>query len=137
MNYVFILDTYSPYHFCNLFSDSTPIDEPQTDWQARADAAAKIPNPIYASRADTTPMQQPQTDWQARADAVASIPNLVYASRAAATTRWNKCVRRCRKVWNILGPLVAVFIAVLSSYFAVTALKEVGKLQARVQELEE
>ncbi|XP_035677400.1 collagen alpha-1(I) chain-like [Branchiostoma floridae] len=33
--------------------DSTPIDEPQTDWQARADAAAKIPNPIYASRAVT------------------------------------------------------------------------------------
>eukprot|EP00058_Branchiostoma_floridae_P013412 XP_002598900.1 hypothetical protein BRAFLDRAFT_107340 [Branchiostoma floridae] len=59
----------------------------QTDFQARADAAASVPNPMYgvrwvmyASRAGTTPKQQ--TDWQARADAAASIPNPMYASRA-------------------------------------------------------
>eukprot|EP00058_Branchiostoma_floridae_P020974 XP_002606464.1 hypothetical protein BRAFLDRAFT_93255 [Branchiostoma floridae] len=57
---------------------TTPMQ--QTDWQARADAVASIPNPMYASRAGTTPNQQ--TDWQARADAVASIPNPMYASRA-------------------------------------------------------
>eukprot|EP00058_Branchiostoma_floridae_P002366 XP_002587854.1 hypothetical protein BRAFLDRAFT_94109 [Branchiostoma floridae] len=57
----------------------------QTDWQARADAVASIPNPMYASRAGTTPMQQ--TDWQARADAVASVPNPMYASRAGTTPK--------------------------------------------------
>eukprot|EP00058_Branchiostoma_floridae_P015261 XP_002600749.1 hypothetical protein BRAFLDRAFT_83492 [Branchiostoma floridae] len=66
-------------------SGTTPMQQPQTDWQARADAAARIPNPMYSSRAGTTPMQQPQTDWQARADAAASIPNPMYASRADRT----------------------------------------------------
>eukprot|EP00058_Branchiostoma_floridae_P013348 XP_002598836.1 hypothetical protein BRAFLDRAFT_74487 [Branchiostoma floridae] len=56
----------------------TPMQ--QTDFQARADAAASTPNPMYASRAGTTPMQQ--TDFQARADAAASVPNPMYASRA-------------------------------------------------------
>eukprot|EP00058_Branchiostoma_floridae_P003443 XP_002588931.1 hypothetical protein BRAFLDRAFT_89120 [Branchiostoma floridae] len=34
--------------------DTTPMQQPQTDWQARADAAASIPNPMYGSGADRT-----------------------------------------------------------------------------------
>ncbi|XP_078612798.1 uncharacterized protein LOC144882691 [Branchiostoma floridae x Branchiostoma japonicum] len=33
---------------------TTPMQQPQTDWRARADAAANIPNPMYVSRADYT-----------------------------------------------------------------------------------
>eukprot|EP00058_Branchiostoma_floridae_P000930 XP_002586418.1 hypothetical protein BRAFLDRAFT_107697 [Branchiostoma floridae] len=62
---------------------TTPMQQPQTDWQARADAAASIPNPMYASR-EGAPMQQPQTDWKARADAAASIPNPMYVSGEGA-----------------------------------------------------
>eukprot|EP00058_Branchiostoma_floridae_P021001 XP_002606491.1 hypothetical protein BRAFLDRAFT_91927 [Branchiostoma floridae] len=61
-------------------SDTGTTPMQQTDWRARADAAASIPNPMCASRAGTTPMQQ--TDWRARADAAASVPNPMYASRA-------------------------------------------------------
>ncbi|XP_035672090.1 uncharacterized protein LOC118413054 [Branchiostoma floridae] len=63
------------------------MQQPQTDWQVRADAAASIPNPMYACKAGATPMQQPQTDWQSRADAAASKPNPLYASGADRTSQ--------------------------------------------------
>eukprot|EP00058_Branchiostoma_floridae_P003440 XP_002588928.1 hypothetical protein BRAFLDRAFT_89117 [Branchiostoma floridae] len=55
---------------------TTPMEQPQTDWQSRASKA----NPTYASGEDTTPMQEPQTYWQARADATTFETNPVYAS---------------------------------------------------------
>eukprot|EP00058_Branchiostoma_floridae_P004231 XP_002589719.1 hypothetical protein BRAFLDRAFT_100843 [Branchiostoma floridae] len=64
---------------------TTPMQQPQTDWQARADAAARVPNPMHASGEGTTPIQQPQTDWQARADAAARVPNPMHASGEGTT----------------------------------------------------
>ncbi|KAI8491516.1 hypothetical protein Bbelb_307160 [Branchiostoma belcheri] len=63
---------------------ATPMLQPEPYWRSRADAAAKIPNPMYASNAGTTPMLQPQS-LRSRADAVAKIPNPIYASHAGAT----------------------------------------------------
>ncbi|KAI8504251.1 hypothetical protein Bbelb_183190 [Branchiostoma belcheri] len=63
---------------------------PQTDWQARADAAACVPNPMYASGrasgAGTTPKQPLQTYWWARTDAAACVDKTVYASGAVKFT---------------------------------------------------
>eukprot|EP00058_Branchiostoma_floridae_P004223 XP_002589711.1 hypothetical protein BRAFLDRAFT_100837 [Branchiostoma floridae] len=64
-------------------TDTTFIQ--QTDLQARADATANFPNPMYAFGEGTTPMQQPQTDWWPIADAAACIPNPMYASRTGAS----------------------------------------------------
>ncbi|XP_019627720.1 PREDICTED: pulmonary surfactant-associated protein D-like [Branchiostoma belcheri] len=62
-------------------SGATPMRRPEPNWRSRADAAAKIPNPMYASNAGTTPMQQPQS-LRSRADAAAKIPNHMDASSA-------------------------------------------------------
>ncbi|XP_019618812.1 PREDICTED: uncharacterized protein LOC109465811, partial [Branchiostoma belcheri] len=61
---------------------ATPIRQPEPYWRSRADAAAKIPNPMYASNAGTTPMQQPQS-LRSRADAAAKMINPIYASGSA------------------------------------------------------
>ncbi|KAI8493494.1 hypothetical protein Bbelb_288910 [Branchiostoma belcheri] len=40
---------------------ATPMRQPESYWLSVADAAARIPNPMYASNAGTAPMQQPQS----------------------------------------------------------------------------
>ncbi|KAI8502368.1 hypothetical protein Bbelb_199560 [Branchiostoma belcheri] len=46
-------------------SDVPPIDQPQTDYQARENDAVNTPEVTYASLPDDPPMDQPQTDHQA------------------------------------------------------------------------
>ncbi|KAI8502543.1 hypothetical protein Bbelb_192450 [Branchiostoma belcheri] len=58
---------------------ATPMRRHEPYWLSRADAAAKIPNPMYPSNAGTTPMQQPQS-LRSRADAAAKMINPIYAS---------------------------------------------------------
>ncbi|KAI8493450.1 Fibrinogen C domain-containing protein 1 [Branchiostoma belcheri] len=53
---------------------ATPMRRPESYWLADADAAARIPNPMYVSNAGTAPMQQPQS-LQSRPDAAPNIPN--------------------------------------------------------------
>ncbi|XP_019628236.1 PREDICTED: asialoglycoprotein receptor 2-like [Branchiostoma belcheri] len=65
-----------------LKAGATPIRQPEPYWRSRADAAAKILNPMYASNAGTTPMQQPQS-LRSRADAAANMINPIYASGSA------------------------------------------------------
>ncbi|KAI8491860.1 hypothetical protein Bbelb_302330 [Branchiostoma belcheri] len=61
---------------------ATPIRQPEPYWRSRADAAAKILNPVYPSNAGTTPMQQPKS-LRSRADAAAKMINPIYASGSA------------------------------------------------------
>ncbi|XP_078687686.1 uncharacterized protein LOC144919908 [Branchiostoma floridae x Branchiostoma belcheri] len=61
---------------------ATPIRQPEPYWQSRADAAAKILNPMYPSNAGTSPMQQPKS-LRSRADAAAKMINPIYASGSA------------------------------------------------------
>eukprot|EP00058_Branchiostoma_floridae_P014522 XP_002600010.1 hypothetical protein BRAFLDRAFT_74127 [Branchiostoma floridae] len=95
---------------------TTPMQKPQTDCRARADAAASIPTPMYASGKPTvsapnaisgegtTPMQQPQTDWQSIANAAASIPNALYISRAASPGCDDRPVFRTALHPALIGP---------------------------------
>ncbi|KAI8510814.1 hypothetical protein Bbelb_117300 [Branchiostoma belcheri] len=54
----------------------TRTRRPESYCRSRADAAARIPNPMYASN---PPMDQPQTDYQERADDDVT-PDVTYAS---------------------------------------------------------
>eukprot|EP00058_Branchiostoma_floridae_P003426 XP_002588914.1 hypothetical protein BRAFLDRAFT_89102 [Branchiostoma floridae] len=101
-------------------TDTTHMQRQQTDFQARADAAASVPNPMYASGAGTTPVQQPQTYWQSIADAAASIPNALYVSRADRTYP-GEASGRCALCSFIRSRLtyIATVIAVLLSLIAV------------------
>ncbi|XP_078661562.1 uncharacterized protein LOC144905688 [Branchiostoma floridae x Branchiostoma belcheri] len=63
---------------------ATPMRRPESYWLADADAAARIPNPMYASNAGTAPMQQPQS-LQSRPDAAPNIPNPYDPPNAGAT----------------------------------------------------
>ncbi|XP_019647221.1 PREDICTED: collagen alpha-2(I) chain-like [Branchiostoma belcheri] len=92
---------------------------------------------------DTTPTEQPQThDWRSTADAAANIPNSLYVSRAGVydppdDSKKKKWFNRCRKLWQVSNPVLVVVMAVLLLYFAGKYTEEMGKLQARVQELEQ
>ncbi|XP_078678997.1 uncharacterized protein LOC144914726 [Branchiostoma floridae x Branchiostoma belcheri] len=116
---------------------------PQTDWQARADAAACVPNPMYASGrasgAGTTPKQPLQTYWWARTDAAACVDKTVYASGAGdhdpPTCHKAGCFSRCKMLWQIFCPLIVIAIAVILQYFAVKFTEEIGQLRAEVKEL--
>eukprot|EP00058_Branchiostoma_floridae_P003525 XP_002589013.1 hypothetical protein BRAFLDRAFT_87486 [Branchiostoma floridae] len=119
-------DNHYMNFICQVAPDTTPMSEPQTDC---------FPNSVYESIDDTTPKQQPQTDC---------FPKLQNAPVAAAKKK-RKCASRCKGLWKIASPAVVVVIAVLSSYFAVRFTifddvgrlsEEMGKLQARVQELD-
>ncbi|XP_078594436.1 uncharacterized protein LOC144872254 [Branchiostoma floridae x Branchiostoma japonicum] len=86
-------------------ADTTPMEEPQTDWQARGDVAADVPDQIYESVPDATPMEQD--------------PNPLYApGKEAASKQRKKNVRRCVRLWQIFSPVVVVGIAILLSYFS-------------------
>ncbi|XP_078659958.1 uncharacterized protein LOC144904701 isoform X1 [Branchiostoma floridae x Branchiostoma belcheri] len=82
-----------------------------------------------------TPKRKPRTD-RAHEETAGTIPNPMYNSGAA--TRKATCIGWLRELSQILVPVLVVFIAVLSTYFAVrvTITKEMGKLQARLRELE-
>eukprot|EP00058_Branchiostoma_floridae_P004006 XP_002589494.1 hypothetical protein BRAFLDRAFT_88353 [Branchiostoma floridae] len=102
----------------------TPIQQPQTDWQARADAAARVPNPMYAARAGniSTPMQQPQPDWQNVADAAAIVPNSSYVSRADRAYKGGACVCGRGSLCSLIRShrsCIAAGIAILLSLVAV------------------
>ncbi|KAI8513992.1 hypothetical protein Bbelb_083160 [Branchiostoma belcheri] len=58
---------------------ATPMQQPEPYWRSRADAAAKIPNPMYASNAGSTTVLQPQSK-RSRADSAAKMANPIYAS---------------------------------------------------------
>ncbi|XP_035686778.1 uncharacterized protein LOC118422990 [Branchiostoma floridae] len=49
------LDLNEPSESTNHPSDATPMQQQQTDWRSIADAAANVPNPMYAQRADGEP----------------------------------------------------------------------------------
>ncbi|KAI8517998.1 hypothetical protein Bbelb_040150 [Branchiostoma belcheri] len=66
-------------------TDTKPMPGPS--WRARADAAAKIHNPMYASYAGATSVNQPQTDYQARTDDDANIPDVTNATIPADLER--------------------------------------------------
>ncbi|KAI8499349.1 hypothetical protein Bbelb_231130 [Branchiostoma belcheri] len=72
----------------------TPTQPPPTDWRSRADAAANIPNPLYASRADAT-------------------------YTADANSRKKKCLGLCKKLWQFTSVVFVVANAILLPYFAV------------------
>ncbi|XP_019624403.1 PREDICTED: CD209 antigen-like [Branchiostoma belcheri] len=84
-------------------ASATPTRQPEPYWRSRADTAAKIPNPMYASNAGTTP--QPQS-LRSRADDAAKIPNPMYASNAGATrmrqplSYWRSLANAAAKMFN-------------------------------------
>ncbi|KAI8516917.1 hypothetical protein Bbelb_054980 [Branchiostoma belcheri] len=86
---------------CN--ASATPMRQPEPYWRSRAETAAKIPNPMYASNAGTTP--QPQS-LRSRADDAAKTPNPMYASNAGATrmrqplSYWRSLANAAAKMFN-------------------------------------
>ncbi|KAI8493335.1 Fibrinogen C domain-containing protein 1 [Branchiostoma belcheri] len=86
-------------------TSATPMRRPECYWLADADAAARIPNPMYASNAGTAPMQQPQS-LQSRPGAAPNIPNPMYPSNAGATrmrqplSYWRSLANAAAKMFN-------------------------------------
>ncbi|XP_078666681.1 uncharacterized protein LOC144908706 [Branchiostoma floridae x Branchiostoma belcheri] len=67
-------------------TSATPMQQPDPYWRSRADAAAKIPNPMYASNAGATRMRQPQSYWRSLANAAAKMFNPMYAFSSDSPT---------------------------------------------------
>ncbi|XP_019620333.1 PREDICTED: uncharacterized protein LOC109466908 [Branchiostoma belcheri] len=94
---------------------ATPMRQPEPYWRSRADAAAKIPNPMYASNAGSTTILQPQSK-RSRADSAAKMVNPIYASGSdgaypgGASGRPGVCsFLRARRSW--LAPGIAVLVS--------------------------
>ncbi|KAI8491341.1 hypothetical protein Bbelb_309740 [Branchiostoma belcheri] len=64
-------------------TSATPMQQPDPYWRSRADASAKIPNPMYASNAGATRMRQPQSYWRSLANAAAKMFNPMYSFSSA------------------------------------------------------
>ncbi|XP_066266288.1 uncharacterized protein [Branchiostoma lanceolatum] len=92
---------------------TTPMQQPQTDWQSRADAAANIHNPIYATKADAT--------YDADAN--------------------NKANRRsvCKRLLLTAGLVVGLVVVTMLSYLTVNVFsvsEEMAKLSAEMADME-
>ncbi|KAI8496646.1 hypothetical protein Bbelb_253010 [Branchiostoma belcheri] len=59
---------------------ATPTRQPESYWRSRAEAAASIPHPMYASNAGATRMRQSLSYWRSLANAAAKMLNPVNAS---------------------------------------------------------
>ncbi|KAI8491811.1 hypothetical protein Bbelb_306160 [Branchiostoma belcheri] len=75
---------------------NAPMQQPQTDWRSVADAAATIPNPLYARSADV----KRDANYDAHA-------------------KKEKCRRLRKKLWQTAGLLVSLVIIIAVSYLAV------------------
>ncbi|XP_078679229.1 uncharacterized protein LOC144914879 isoform X1 [Branchiostoma floridae x Branchiostoma belcheri] len=86
-------------------TSATNMQRPESYWLSGADAAARIPNPMYASNAGTTPIAQPQS-LRSRADTAAKIPNPMNTSNAGATrmrrplSYWRSLANAASKMFN-------------------------------------
>eukprot|EP00058_Branchiostoma_floridae_P012251 XP_002597739.1 hypothetical protein BRAFLDRAFT_77358 [Branchiostoma floridae] len=85
--------------------DTTPMEEPQTDWQAQADAAVNVSDPMYASIPDATPMEQEQADSQDLAHAAASGNNPAFDPAAGTIVgKRRRKVPFKLKTWTLRWP---------------------------------
>ncbi|XP_066299028.1 collagen alpha-3(IX) chain-like [Branchiostoma lanceolatum] len=93
---------------------ATPLQRDQTDWKSAADAAAKIPNAMYISRAD-------------------------YAY-GADTDKKTKCLNLCKTFLKAAGLFFAVVNVMLLPLFAARTelrINELERTELRINELEE
>ncbi|KAI8484806.1 Fibrinogen C domain-containing protein 1 [Branchiostoma belcheri] len=85
-----------------IVKGATPTQQPEPYWRSRADTAAKIQNPLYASNAGTIPMKQPQS-LRSRANCAAEIPNPTYASTAGEPlSYWRSLANAAAKIFSPL-----------------------------------
>ncbi|XP_019614325.1 PREDICTED: C-type lectin domain family 4 member K-like [Branchiostoma belcheri] len=93
---------------------ATPMRRHEPYWLSRADAAAKIPNPMYPSIAGTTTKPQPQS-LRSRADAAAKMINPIYASGSDRTYPGGASGRRgVRARRSYLAAGIAVLLSVVA-----------------------
>ncbi|KAI8515231.1 hypothetical protein Bbelb_078220 [Branchiostoma belcheri] len=86
---------------------ATPTQQPQTDWQSVADAAANIPNTLYVSRSDA---------YDTPSDG-------------------NKCWRLRNNIRKITGLVFAVVIVILLSFFSVKDANQSAEMAKQLEEI--
>ncbi|KAI8490447.1 hypothetical protein Bbelb_317150 [Branchiostoma belcheri] len=98
-------------------STDPPTDQPQTDYQARANDDENTPDATYATIADP-PTDQPQTDYQSRANDDENTPDATYASIPTRVIGlWTRVTCRKSKVIVLaVGCGIVVAAIILGTY---------------------